>query len=225
MWVGLSTWPLGFGLGAFCQLLLGQLPRLRLVSSATVLASCSSCWLFAPLVRLVPAHTSLPLPSSARLWDCWFGGMLLRHSFSLVLWPWWSVSGYASRKGTSMSTCTKSCIILIVTRTMSIISISIALEKHHANLTVTYTNMLVSSIVTVILLIFTIDTSTSEKRREIHSLSQAQFEMRDSLQHGTKSRDALLQVVRTAAAVLICFGIRSAQRRCHSMTLLLSDNR
>jgi hypothetical protein len=47
--------------------------------------------------------------------------------------------------------------------------ISMALEKHHANPTVTCTNMLVSSIVTVTLLIFTIDTNTSEKRREIHS--------------------------------------------------------
>jgi len=44
-----------------------------------------------------------------------------------------------------------------------------ALEKHHANLTLTYTNMLVSSIVTVTLLIFIIDTSTNEKRKEIHS--------------------------------------------------------
>ena len=66
-----------------------------------------------------------------------------------------------------MLTSTKSCTILIATRTMSIISM--ALEKHYANPTLTYTNMLVSSIVTVTLLIFTIDTSTNEKRREIHS--------------------------------------------------------
>jgi hypothetical protein len=68
-----------------------------------------------------------------------------------------------------MLTSTKSCTILIVTRTMSIISINMALEKHHANPTLTHTNILVSSIVTVTLLIFTIDTNTSEKRREIHS--------------------------------------------------------
>ena len=99
--------------------------------------------------------------------DSWSGVMLLHRSFSLVLSPWWSVSGYASRKGMSMLTSTKSCIILIVTSTMSIISM--VLEKDHGNPTVTHTNTLISSIVTVTLPTFTIDTSTSQKRRETHS--------------------------------------------------------
>jgi len=55
------------------------------------------------------------------------------------------------------------------------------LEKDHGNPTVTHTNTLISSIVTVTLPTFTIDTSISEKRREIHSRTDspnmlAQFE-------------------------------------------------
>jgi hypothetical protein len=44
---------------------------------------------------------------------------------------------------------------------MSIISINMALERHHANSTVTHTNILLSSIVTVTLLISTTDISTN----------------------------------------------------------------